>query len=160
MILVILGTIKLEFSRILREIEENCMNNNINSQIIVQSGYTNYNSKYFHTIPFLKLEDLNKAIETADLIISHGGTGSIVNSIKKRKTVIAAVRYAEFGEHVDDHQMDIVSELSKKGYIIPWYKEDELSKLLEIAREFKPKTYVSNKIKIIKFVDDYISKLK
>lgn len=104
MILVLLGTQNNSFHRLLEEIEKNLQNGTIDEEVIVQAGYTNFeskNMKIFDLIPKEKLEELQKK---ADLIITHGGVGSIISSIEKDKKVIAVPRLHEYGEHVNNHQ--------------------------------------------------------
>lgn len=38
-----------------------------------------------------------------------------INSFRKRKKVIAAARLKEYGEHVNDHQLQILENFSKKA---------------------------------------------
>ena len=81
MILVMLGTQNNSFHRLLEEIDKNIEDGTISEEVIVQAGYTKFNSKnmkIFDLIPKEKLEELQ---ENASLIITHGGVGSIVSSI-------------------------------------------------------------------------------
>lgn len=57
----------------------------INEKVIVQSGYTNYESKNMRVFDLIPQEELERYQEQADLIITHGGVGSIVSSIKKER---------------------------------------------------------------------------
>ena len=69
-------------------------------------------------IDLMSKEQLEKLQNEADLIITHGGVGSIVSSIEKGKKVIAVPRMHEYGEHVNNHQIQIVNDFNDKGYII------------------------------------------
>lgn len=159
MILILLGTIKLEFTRPLIEIEKLCKKGVINEKIIVQSGFTNYFSQYFEIIPFIKPDLLADLIEDASLVITHAGTGSVLGAIKKNKKVIAVARYQELYEHVDNHQLDLINEFSKKNYLIPWYKEDKLQEIFEKVKNFSPNPYDSNKQKILDYIYNFITNI-
>ena len=63
-------------------------------------------------------EKLKELIEKADLIITHGGVGSIVTALKMHKKVIAVPRLSGFYEHVNDHQIQIVDTFDKQGLLI------------------------------------------
>ena len=156
MILVLLGTIKLQFSRPLLEIENLCKHGIIKEKIIVQSGHTKYYSEYFEVIPFMKPDWLEKLIEESSIVITHAGTGSVLGAVRKNKKTIAVARYKELNEHVDDHQLDLLDEFSKKGYIIPWYKDDKLYELLQKIESFTPNIFISQKHKIIEYLINYI----
>jgi len=159
MILILLGTIKLEFVRPLKEIEKLCKKGIIKDHIIVQSGFTNYTSKYFEVIPFIKPQRLEELIEQSTLVITHAGTGSVLSALKKNKKIIAVARYFELNEHVDNHQLDLLNEFSKKGYIVPWYKEDNLLKIYHKIETFEPKQYISKKQYILEYIQNYIKKI-
>ena len=140
MILVTLGTQKQSFTRLLNLIEKA----NIKDEIIVQAGHTKYESKKMKILDFIDYQEMEKLIEKADLIITHGGTGSIVTPLKKGKKVIACPRLKKYREHVDDHQQQIVDIFSEVGYIL---KVDENSNLDDLIKEIKNKKmtkFISN----------------
>ena len=49
-------------------------------------------------------------MEKANIVITHGGTGAIIGAVKKGKKVIAVPRLAKYGEHVDDHQLQLIKK--------------------------------------------------
>lgn len=56
-------------------------------------------------VPTERMECL---IDEADLIITHGGVGSVISSVKMWKKEIASPRLAKYGEHTNDHQLQII----------------------------------------------------
>ncbi len=158
MILIFLGTIKMDFKRPLVEIENLCRQGFIDERIIVQAGYTKYSSKYFEMIPFIDPHRIDDLLNDARIVISHAGTGSVLSALKKEKKIIAVARYAEYDEHVDNHQIDLLNEFAESKYIIPWRKEDKLIHLLEKVNEFKPNPYKSNKQIVIEYIRKCINR--
>lgn len=140
MILVTLGTQKQSFNRLLDMIEKS----NINDKIIVQAGYTKYKSKKMKMLDFVDYQEMDKLIKQADLIITHGGTGSIVTAIKQGKKVIACPRLKKYGEHVDDHQKQIVDIFSEVGYILKLDENDDLDELVQKIQTKKLIPFKSN----------------
>jgi UDP-N-acetylglucosamine transferase subunit ALG13 len=149
MILVTLGTQKQAFTRLLDYIEKS----NITDEIIVQAGHTKYESKKMKLFSFIDYDEMAKYVDRADIVITHGGTGSVVEPLKKGKKVIAIARLSKYGEHVDDHQTELVSIFADEGYILELKDGDNLDELIEKAMNFVPKKYVSN-------TDQFIQKLK
>lgn len=147
MILVTLGTQKQSFNRLLDMIEKS----NINDKIIVQAGYTKYKSKKMKILDFVDYQEMDKLIKQADLIITHGGTGSIVTAIKQGKKVIACPRLKKYGEHVDDHQKQIVDIFSEVGYIL---KLDENDNLDELVQKIKTKKMIPFKSNTTNFINN------
>ena len=90
------------------------------------------------------------------MIITHGGTGVIVNALKKGKKVIAIPRLSKYGEHVDDHQIQLIKEFEEMNFIEPVYEIDELSNAIQEIKEKKYNIYVSNTDKIIEDIEKFI----
>lgn len=159
MILVMLGTQNNSFHRLLEEIDNLIKKGTIKEEVIVQAGYTRYNSENMKIFGLVSLEELEKLIEKADLVITHGGVGSIILSLKKSKKVIAVPRLHEYQEHVNNHQKEIIETFNKKGYIIGIQDVKELGEALKKAKDFKPIKYQSNNQKMLKIIEDFIDQV-
>ena len=151
-----LGTQNNSFKRLLKELDKLKENKVIREKIIVQAGYTKYKSDNLEIFDFIDKDTLDKYQSKADLIITHGGVGSIVSSIIKDKKVIAVPRLKEHNEHVNNHQLDIVESFSNNEYIIGIKDVKELEEAYKKVKDFKPKKYTPNNSKIIKIVEDFI----
>ena len=101
-------------------------------------------------------EELNKLQDKADLIITHGGVGSIISSIKKDKKVIAVPRLHEYNEHVNNHQKEIIKLFNEKGYIIGIDSIEELENALLNIEKFTPTKYENNNKKMLQIISDFI----
>ena len=156
MIFVTLGTQDKSFKRLLQNIDESIDKGVIKDKVIVQSGYTKYDSKNMQIFDLLDKDEFDKYIKNCDLLITHGGVGSILTGLKNDKKVIAAPRLSKYNEHMNNHQTQIVSRFSEMGYILAYNEEDKLADILEKSKKFKPRKYVSNTDKIIKIIKDYI----
>ena len=104
MILVTLGTQDKSFDRLLKAIDKEIENKNIKEKVIVQAGYTKYKSDNMKIFDLVSEEELEKLVKKCDLLITHGGVGSILLGIRNNKKVIAAARLKKYGEHTNDHQ--------------------------------------------------------
>ncbi len=152
MILITLGTNDKSFIRLLREVEKLIDENKITDRVVVQAGVTEFQSskmEIFDLIPFSQFDDL---ISQCDLLITHGGVGSIITGLKKGKTVIAVPRLAKYGEHLNDHQLQIIDNFNEAGYIIGLTEVSQLEEALSAAKTFTPNTYQSNTENMIALV--------
>lgn len=159
MTLVILGTQDKTFDRLLKAIEKQIKLGNLEGDVIVQAGSTKYESKYMKIFDYIPMEQFDEYIKEADLVITHGGVGTILSSIRKNKKVIAVPRLSKYKEHENDHQLEIVSEFTKRGYIIPCYDLKKLDEAIKKIKEFEPKKYRSNNRKMLNIIEDYIDSL-
>lgn len=147
MILVTLGTQTQKFERLLNAIE----NSNLEDEIIVQAGGSaDFQSKKMKIMKFINYEEMNELIENADFIITHGGTGSIIMPLQKSKKVIACARLEKYGEHINDHQKELVSIFAEEGYILELCEDEKLDDVLKKLKTWKPKKYKSNTENFIK----------
>lgn len=154
MTLVTLGTQHQEFTRLLDYIEKS----DLKGEIIVQAGYTKYESKRMKIFDFISYDEMEKYIDKSDLVITHAGTGSIVMPLKKDKKVIACARLSKFGEHVDDHQVELVDVFYSEGYILKIDEDTSLNEVLKNIKDFKPKKFVSNTNRFIENLEQEINK--
>ncbi len=157
MILVMLGTQNNGFHRLLEEVQKNIDNGNITEDVVVQKGYTKFESKDMTIYDQLPQEDILKLIDDSSFVITHGGVGSIITAITKGKKVIAVPRLKAYKEHVNDHQLDIIKSFGDMGYIIGLNGVEELPQALKQIDNFEPKKYVQNTGKILKIIEDFIN---
>ncbi len=158
MILVLLGTQNNSFHRLLKKIDELIQDQVIQEEVIVQAGYTKYQSEKMKLLDFISKEALEKLQDQSDLIITHGGVGSILLSITKGKKVIAVPRLHKYQEHVNDHQKEIVELFDQKGYIIGIQDIEDLEQAIQKSKEFVPKKYKQDNSKMLQIIEDFIEK--
>lgn len=155
MIFVTLGTQDKEFKRLLEIIEKAVKKGQI-KDVLVQSGFTKYKTNKFKMFDYVSREDFDKYMKECDFLITHAGVGSIFTGLKYNKKILAMPRLSRCKEHNNDHQMDILKEFVKDGYILSFNNYKEFEKCLKDLKTFKPKKYKSNTNNMIKLVTDYI----
>lgn len=156
MILVTLGTQDKTFPRLLDAIQRQIDKGNIKDKVIVQAGSTKYESNDMEIFDLIDRDKYAKLIEDCDLLITHGGVGSIITGLKNNKKIIAAPRLEKYKEHTNDHQMQIIEKFSDSGFILPLYDFDKLDQVLKEIDKFKPKKYKSNTENMIRLIENYI----
>ena len=153
MILITLGTQDKQFYRLLEAVQKQIDNKNIKDRVVVQAGCSSdFKSDDMEIFDLIPLEEFDKLISECDILITHGGVGSIIAGIKNNKKVIAAARLKKYGEHVNDHQLQIVENFTDSGYILSLNNFDELNKVLKNIKKFKPNKFKSNTNNFIKLL--------
>lgn len=115
---------------------DDLIENNIVKNIIVQCGNEDYQPKNFTIIKNLDKKEFNEYLKKAEVVITHGGVGTIIDCIKMGKKVIAFPRKAEYGEAKNNHQEQIINNLKNTGSILTGEIND-LAKLLEEVKTLK-----------------------
>lgn len=159
MIFVTLGSQKFQFNRLLKKIDELAEAKMINEKIFAQTGYSDYVPRNYEFKNFLDREEFAAMEAEANIVLTHGGTGAIIGAVKKEKKVIAVPRLAQYGEHVDDHQMQIVEQFADLQFIIPCYDVNDLLKCIVNADSFVTKSYSSNTYRILESIENYLNQL-
>ena len=159
MILVTLGTQDKPFIRLLDAVQKQIDNGNIKDEVYVQAGCTKYESKDLHIFDLISIDEFEKLMTKADLIITHSGAGNIVGALKKGKKIIVAPRLSKYKEHINDHQKQITDSFSKDGYVLALNDDfSNFEETLSALKTFKPGKFKSNTDNMIKLLEDLIDK--
>ena len=158
MIFVTVGSQKFQFNRLLIKIDEIIDKDIIKDKVYAQIGVSDYKPRNYEYTDFMSQDEFNKKLDECTLLISHAGTGVIVNAVKRGKKVIATPRLAKYGEHVDDHQIQLIKQFDELNFIEPLYELDELEHKLKEIDNKSFKNYESNTDSIIESVSDYIER--
>ena len=131
-IFITLGSQKFQFNRLLIAVDKLCEKNIIcGDDVFAQTGYSDYVPRNFSYNNFLDREEFSVEMGKADIVITHGGTGAIIGAVKKGKKVIAVPRRAKYGEHVDDHQLQLVGQFKELDLICECDDTNELADAIE-----------------------------
>lgn len=151
MILVVVG-LMYGFERLVKKMDD--IAGNIEEDVIMQIGNTLYepkNAKYYR---FLPEKDMNSLYNDARIIVCHAGVGTILSSLIRNKSVITVPRRIKYGEHIDDHQLEMSGEFDRDGIIKVVYDIDKLNDVLTVMTNFhdnieltKKKSVLSQKLK-------------
>ena len=82
----------------------------------MQAGLTKYKSNKIKIFDFINSDEFDNYMKSADLIITHGGVGSILSGLKRNKKIIVVPRLKKYKEHTNDHQIQICNKFSELGY--------------------------------------------
>lgn len=156
MIFLTVGSQKFQFNRLLKEIDKLIAEKNITEEVFAQIGYSDYLPKNYKYKSFLDRNEFTNIMSKCDKVITHGGTGAIIGAVKKGKKVIAIPRLSKYGEHIDDHQLQIIMEFKKMGFIEGINNMKELKGVLKNIDSFFIKKYCSNTENIVKSIERYI----
>ena len=157
MIFVTLGSQKFPFNRLLKKIDELIEDGTITEPVFAQTGASDYIPKRYEYKPFLDREEFARQMSLCDTVITHGGTGAIIGAVKKGKKVIAVPRLAKYGEHVDDHQLQLIEQFVDLNLICGLQSCEELKNALQYVPTVDFQAYTSNTEKIIEQISLFLS---
>jgi len=137
MIFVFVGTHNQQFNRLIREID-GLAGQKIKERIFVQTGNSTFKPKNCGSVRFMEYKDYIKKIREASLIVCHGGSGAVIDSLNEGKPLVIVPRLKKFGEHTNDHQTDLAFAMQKKGRAVAVIEIRDLFNAIKKARSIKP----------------------
>lgn len=155
MIYITTGTYYLGFDRLIKSLDNN--KNIKNFKFLAQIGGGNYKPKNFKYFDYCKPADHIKNIKKSNLIITHGGIGSIMYLIYLNK------KFLVIPKNIDEHPNDQISAMKsfKKIYNINVLydlknADVHIKKILKGKKKIRVKFQKSNIPSLIK---NYIQKI-
>ena len=159
MIFVTLGSQKFQFNRLLEKIDKLVLEGIIKNYVFAQTGYSDYIPQNYQYKQFLNRDEFLEIENKADIVVTHGGTGAIIGAVKQNKKVIAVPRLKEYGEHVDNHQIQLLKQFDDLGIIEVCYNVENLDKAFTNVFNTSYNRYYSNTKKIITSIENYLKTL-
>lgn len=87
--------------------------------IIIQHGHTEkLDDNNIIYKQFMGMDEFANLVASSTILIMHAGAGSILHAIRAGKIPIVMPRLRRFGEHVDDHQVELAEALHDKGKVL------------------------------------------
>lgn len=120
MITITFGTIPYSFDRPIRWIQQLLDEESICEPVFIQHGVTNVD-QLLHSHPsviakpLVNFKELGQFIQQSRLVISHAGQGSTRGLASQKARFILVPRLAQYGEHIDDHQLLFAQSVEKLG---------------------------------------------
>lgn len=118
MIFVTVGSRKYPFDRLFKKLDELYENKILTDDMFAQIGTSSYKPKHYEYKDFISLDEFAEKINEADIVVTHGASGSIMSALNAGKKVIAVTRLKKYGEHINDHQIQNNEAFSANGYVL------------------------------------------
>lgn len=152
MILVTVGTHTMPFDRLLAALDDPAVVAAAGSQeLVVQSGTSAHVCSRARQFAYCPGSELDRLLDRAGLVISHGGIGTLLPALRRGKRVIAFPRLARFGEHHSDHQLEVCAELARQEVLLTSTDTRDLAVLMAVdptgLRRFDPSSTVAASIR-------------
>lgn len=88
------------------------------AEVFWQTGATDVSGLGIEAHDSVPAATLRSAIAAADLVIAHAGVGSALMALDQGRAPLLMVRRKAHDEHVDDHQLMIADELTRRGLAV------------------------------------------
>ena len=121
LVFVTLGTHPQQFDRLLKEVDMLVEQKKITGKVFCQIGHSSYKPKKCKFAKFLTLDEFNKKLSQANIVITHAGEGNIGLAKNLEKKMIVIPRRKEFDEHTNNHQLELADVVEQKKLgLVAW----------------------------------------
>ncbi len=130
MIFVTVGA-QMPFDRLIRAVDA-WASSHPGEEVFAQIGEGEYEPAHMQWARFLEPAAFGERIASADFIVAHAGTGSIISALGAGRPIVVMPRRSDLRETRNDHQLATVSRLCKREGIA--VAEDERALVEQLDR--------------------------
>lgn len=156
-VFVTIGTGPL-FDRLLGAVNTLARSKFFEGRVIAQIGATAVKYDALETFEACSAEEMDTYFKSSDLVICHGGSGSLLGALGAGCRVVAMARDPQRGEVYDDHQKQIVGELAERGLIEVAENEDDLADAIDRARVLPRRRLIINPQALVSEIRSFIAR--
>lgn len=156
MIFVTVGSQKFPFHRLVQKVDWMVGTGLVAEEVVMQTGTASYIPVNCRYQAFYDRDIYDEMIDRCSVLITHGGTGTVVDAVKRGKKTIVLPRRAVFGEHVDDHQLQLAGQFHQMNLVYTCLDADFLPEALRIVRNRHFSVWNSNTEQFLKSIDQDI----
>ena len=142
----------LPFDRLVSSVAELKAAGEIPHDLIVQTGLGGLKPDGIGAVETMPFQDIQDLLVKADVVVCHGGTGSLITALRQGCHVVAMPRLSSLGEHYDDHQSEITEAFAARGLIQVARDADELRTALAATRTREPRRATTEPAELIAFL--------
>ncbi len=99
------------FDRLVKAID--ALAGKLKMEAVIQKGVSAYAPRHARGKDFYTFDESETFFKNADAVVGHAGIGTVISARKWNTPLVICPRRKLFGEHLNDHQMEISLELIK-----------------------------------------------
>jgi len=138
-VFVSVGTDHHRFDRLIGWMESWVPPAGVDIDVLVQHGFSRTPDR-LPARAFLDAGELRSMVRSADVVVTQGGPGGIMDARRIGIIPIVVARSSRLGEHVDDHQIAFVRHMASLGDVVEVASESALHLALD-AGVLEPDVY-------------------
>ena len=112
MIFVTVGTHEQQFNRLVEYMDKWASIHD--EEVIIQTGFSTYEPVFAVWSRLYPYDQMIEKVQKARIVITHGGPSSFIMPLQNGRIPIVVPRKHEYGEHVNDHQLDFCRSVSER----------------------------------------------
>lgn len=114
MIYVTLGTMFMDFGRLVRKMDD--IAQTTGEQVIIQTGLAATLPRHCEHFDFKPHAEVLALQSSARLVVAHAGIGVTMDALHSGRPLVLVPRLKRFQEHMNDHQIEIARAVQQRGW--------------------------------------------
>lgn len=131
----VMGTHPAPFQRLVSMVVEAARTAIVPQPVFIQRGPAAAPPAPVESCGYLAPAEVEERVANASVVICHAGLGAIAGALQAGRRPLVLARTVHQGEHVDDHQREILDELGALGIVVPLDREIRRE---DVARALEP----------------------
>lgn len=156
MIYVTLGTMFMDFGRLVRKMDD--IARSTGERVIIQTGLAATLPRHCEHFDFKPHAEVIALQSKARLVVAHAGIGVTMDALRCRRPLVLVPRLKSYREHMNDHQLDIARAVEKRGWARMVLDINELDALCHTPPP-PVMDYEPDRERLIAFVRQYVEGL-
>jgi UDP-N-acetylglucosamine transferase subunit ALG13 len=112
-------------------------------ELVVQHGCGAPPGEAQVAIPFLSVSEVFNYMKLAQAVVTHAGVGSFLMARRAGHVPVMVPRLRRYGEHVDDHQVELARALEGRGDAVVVWDMALLAEAVHVAPARRPRLELS-----------------
>ncbi len=112
------GSHNQPFDRLLRATAAAAADGLLPAPVRAQVGPSTFEAAALDRAEWMEPEEIEAGVRAARYVVCHGGAGAMTGALRAGRRPLVMSRRRDLGEHVDDHQGDLVATLDRMGLVV------------------------------------------
>lgn len=104
----------LDFARLVRKMD--AIAAATGERVVMQTGLARTVPDRCEHFAFAPREEIASLIAESRLVVTHAGIGSVIDVLKAGRSLVVVPRLRKFGEHNNDHQIDLARAVERRRW--------------------------------------------
>jgi beta-1,4-N-acetylglucosaminyltransferase len=153
LIFVTVGGVR-PFERLVTEMDH--IAGRLAEKVVMQIGTTSYEPKNCDYLRFMPRNDIEELYASARVVVCHAGIGSILAAMQHNRPLILVPRMKRYGEHIDDHQLEIARAMENRGVMIVY----DISNLASAVEDGNMRPIqVKGETNLVRMLKEYLAQM-